>query len=169
MRCQRCNKPATYHITDLEKPGRYQEYHFCDEHALQHLTPSASASEGGVPDLVKGLVDGGKGSTVQSSPVDRLTCPQCQLTFLEFRNTGRMGCPHDYEVFRDEIVPLLENIHNATRHSGKVPRRAPKSSETRSLLNQRRGELKTAIASEDYEQAARLRDEIRLLEQELES
>ena len=61
----------------------------------------------------------------EPSPADKQVCPVCQITFLEFRNSGRLGCPYDYEVFRDELMPLLENIHGETRHSGKVPRAGP--------------------------------------------
>ena len=65
------------------------------------------------------------GGRREPSAADKQVCPVCQITFLEFRNSGRLGCPYDYEVFRDELMPLLENIHDETRHSGKVPKRAP--------------------------------------------
>ena len=76
-------------------------------------------------ELAKKLIVGGQGGTRESSAADRQVCPVCQTTFLEFRNSGRLGCPYDYEVFRDELMPLLENIHDETRHSGKVPKRCP--------------------------------------------
>ena len=64
------------------------------------------------------------------------------MSFQEFRNTGRLGCPYDYEVFRDELMPLLENIHEETRHSGKVPKRAPRNSQQQTTLIQLRNDLK---------------------------
>lgn len=166
MRCQKCSKPATYHITDLdpEKPGKYHEYHYCDEHALQHLAPPATGGDTlPVGQIAKDLIGGG---SREPSPADKQTCPVCQITFLEFRNTGRLGCPHDYEVFRDELMPLLENIHDDTRHSGKVPRRAPRTSQQQTTLIQLRNDLKRAVAAEDYEAAARVRDQIKTIEQE---
>ncbi|WP_152050423.1 UvrB/UvrC motif-containing protein [Tautonia marina] len=168
MKCQKCSKPATYHITDLdpEAPGTFAVFHFCDEHALQHLAPAASQPESlPVGQLAKDLVSG-SGSTLESSPADALSCPNCQISFAEFRSTGRLGCPYDYEVFRDELMPLLENIHGETRHSGKAPKRAPRTSRLQNTLIRLRNDLKRAIAAEDYEAAARLRDEIRSLEQE---
>jgi len=84
---------------------------------------------------------------------------------VEFRNTGRLGCPQDYRVFRDELVPLLENIHGETRHSGKSPRRAPLSQQIQSELMQLRNKLKNSVNKEDYEEAARIRDRIRKLEE----
>jgi protein arginine kinase activator len=63
-------------------------------------------------------------------------------------------------------MPLLENIHGETRHSGKVPRRAPRNTQQQTTLIQLRNELKRAVAAEDYEVAARLRDQIKGIEKE---
>ncbi|RUL85907.1 UvrB/UvrC motif-containing protein [Tautonia sociabilis] len=168
MKCQKCSKPATYHITDLdpEVPGKFAVFHFCDEHALQHLAPAASKPDSlPVGQLAKDLVSGSSASR-EPSPADSLSCPNCQISFAEFRSTGRLGCPYDYEAFRDELMPLLENIHGEVRHSGKAPKRAPRTSRQQNTLIRLRNDLKRAIAAEDYEAAAKLRDEIKSLEQE---
>lgn len=164
MKCQKCSKQATYHITDIER-GKPREYHFCDEHAREHLDPAREAAES-IGKLAEGLIKGGAAGAREPSPADKQTCPLCQITFLEFRNSGRLGCPHDYEVFRDELMPLLENIHDETRHSGKVPRRAPRGTQRQTTLIQLRNDLKRAVAAEDYEAAARIRDQIKAIEQE---
>jgi len=166
MKCQKCAKPATFHITDIER-GKPREYHFCDEHARQHLTPPEEAQESApMSELAKKLIVSGTGAEREPSPADRQSCPICQITFLEFRNTGRLGCPFDYEVFRDDLMPLLENIHEETRHSGKVPKRAPRNSQQQTTLIQLRNDLKRAVAAEDYETAARVRDKIKSIEHE---
>ena len=68
-------------------------------------------------------------------------CEVCGIKFVDFRNTGRLGCPHDYQEFREELTPLLENIHGETRHCGKTPRRLPQSKQTQSELIQLRKQL----------------------------
>ncbi len=159
MKCQKCPKPATYHITDIER-GKPQEFHFCEEHAKIHLAASehlADKSEMGM--IGKEVLESVK------AELDQQSCPICQLTFAEFRSTGRLGCPHDYEVFRDELMPLLENIHGETRHAGKVPRRSPMISKQQTSLIQLRNDLKRAVAAEDYEAAAKIRDGIKAIEQ----
>jgi protein arginine kinase activator len=174
MKCQKCAKPATFHITDIVEKGKHREFHFCDEHARQHLAPPDDTSEPPISELAKKLIIGGTGIgtgaspgvTREPSPADKQVCPICQITFLEFRNSGRLGCPYDYEVFRDELMPLLENIHGETRHSGKVPKRAPRNTQQQTTLIQLRNELKRAVAAEDYEAAARLRDKIKGIELE---
>jgi protein arginine kinase activator len=166
MKCQRCAKPATFHITDIEQ-GKPREYHLCDEHARQHLAPNEEIPEqSSISELAKKLIVGGQAAAHEVSAADKQACPVCQTTFLEFRNSGRLGCPYDYEVFRDELMPLLENIHEETRHSGKVPRRAPRNSQQQTTLIQLRNDLKRAIAAEDYETAAKVRDKIKAIEQE---
>lgn len=166
MKCQKCAKPATFHITDIER-GKPREYHFCEEHAHQHLRPPEEAAEQPpMSELAKKLITSGQGGTREPSAADKQVCPVCQISFLEFRNSGRLGCPYDYEVFRDELMPLLENIHDETRHSGKVPKRAPRNSQVQTTLIQLRNDLKRAIAAEDYETAARVRDKIKVIEHE---
>ena len=167
MKCMKCAKVATFHITDIER-GKPREYHFCDDHARQHLAPSADPSDKpAMSDMAKALIGSAADAGAEPTPVDQQTCPVCQMSFGEFRGTGRLGCPHDYEVFRDELMPLLENIHEATRHNGKSPRRAPRDPKQQTMLIQLRNDLKRAVAAEDYEMAARVRDKIKSLEHEL--
>ena len=173
MKCQKCAKPATFHITDIVEKGKHREFHFCDEHARLHLAPPDETAEPPISELAKKLIIGSgvtgsaaTGALREPSPADKQVCPICQITFLEFRNSGRLGCPYDYEVFRDELMPLLENIHGETRHSGKVPKRAPRNTQQQTTLIQLRNELKRAVAAEDYEVAARLRDKIKGIELE---
>lgn len=164
MKCQKCSKPATYHITDIER-GKAREHHFCDEHAREHIEPNRESSPSiGAGKLAENLLKGAA-TLREPTPSDKQSCPLCQITYLEFRNSGRLGCPHDYEVFRDELLPLLENIHDETRHAGKVPRRAPQGTQRQAELIQLRNELKRAVAAENYEAAARVRDRIKELEQ----
>lgn len=165
--CDRCPKPATFHITDIER-GKPKEFHFCDEHARQHLAPPTDGSQ--KPEmtaLAEKFSQTGLDVTRGEPSPEKQICPLCQMSFQEFRNTGRLGCPYDYEVFREELMPLLENIHEETRHAGKFPRRAPRDPVRQTELIQLRNELKRAIAAEDYEMAARVRDQIKGIEQEL--
>ena len=165
MKCQKCARPATVHITDIEK-GKPQEFHFCEDHAKAHLTPTEEGSSTAPPmgELAKKLISATPGAAEAGD--QRVACPNCSATFEDFRNNWRLGCPFDYEVFREEILPLLEKIHNDTRHAGKTPKRVPRSSEQQATMIQLRNDLKRAVASEDYETAARTRDRIRDLERE---
>ena len=106
---------------------------------------------------------GGEGNRV-AEPESAVECPVCGITFAKFRETGRLGCPNDYEVFRAELKPLLENIHGNLRHVGKVPKRLPVDTRRQTELIKLRQEIQQAVAIEDYERAAQLRDQIDSLE-----
>jgi protein arginine kinase activator len=91
-------------------------------------------------------------------------CSECGLSFQEFSRTGRLGCGHCYESFRASMQELLRRIHGNTTHEGRRPRRAPKPAEAPAqdaTLKQLKTDLDSAIADEDFERAAKLRDEIR--------
>ena len=108
---------------------------------------------------------GGSGEEPDEPAVLNRECDICGVKFVDFRNSGRLGCPHDYEVFRDELLPLLENIHGETKHCGKTPRRLPQNKQMQSELIQLRKQLLQAVNKEAYEEAAKLRDQIRRLEE----
>ena len=60
MKCQKCAKPATFHITDIVEKGKHREFHFCDEHARQHLAPPDETSEPPISELAKKLIVSGR-------------------------------------------------------------------------------------------------------------
>jgi protein arginine kinase activator len=155
---------ATLHITEIVK-GAAHELHLCEECAQKYLSNPNGAEgteEGGA--LIKAPAGLGE---AELEEMEKLVCPTCKLTFREFRNQGRLGCAHCYIAFRDELLPLLENIHNETHHCGKFPRRSPDDSQKRYQLIKLRNDLRLAVAEESYEEAARLRDQIQDLENQL--
>jgi len=80
---------------------------------------------------------------------------------MEFRAAGRLGCPHDYEVFRVGLEPLLHKIHRSLRHQGKTPQCHELQQAAQAEVIELRRRLQQAIESEAYEEAARLRDLLR--------
>jgi protein arginine kinase activator len=161
MKCQKCTKAATLHITEVLSDEQFEELHLCEECAQKYLYQPSSDD--------KPL--GAKGSSpnpaleIDDDALPNRECPNCGIKFVEFRNSGRLGCPHDYEEFREELTSLLENIHGETRHCGKTPRRQPQNKQTQSELVQLRKQLLKAVNQENYEEAARLRDHIKQLEE----
>jgi protein arginine kinase activator len=158
MKCQKCTKAATLHITEVISDDQFEELHLCEECANKYLyEPQQKGSKGGEAGLVE--------ESDETSSLNQKECPECGIKFVEFRNSGRLGCPHDYQEFREELVPLLENIHGEVRHCGKTPRRLPQNKQTQSELMQLRKQLQQAVKREAYEEAASIRDKIRKLEE----
>lgn len=99
------------------------------------------------------------------APGERV-CDACGFTQSDFKKTGRFGCAHCYEVFSEGLENLLEAMHKKTQHRGKVPTRHMASRARHERLGELRTRLEAAVASEDYEAAARLRDDISQIEAE---
>lgn len=94
-------------------------------------------------------------------------CSTCGLSILDIQKRGRLGCSTCYEVFRDELGPVLRRLHGSSLHTGKVPARGyPKVRVSRKIEELRR-RLEECVRTENYEQAATYRDELRILEHEL--
>jgi len=164
MKCSRCSKPATLHITEI-RHGTVQAVHLCESCAQEYLSNSSMTESPEPSDQLAAQLSQLDEEELQE--YEDLVCPNCGMTFREFRQQGRLGCPHDYVAFEDELMPLLENIHGETQHVGKVPKRAPHASKRQYELIRLRNQLKSAVDDEQYEEAARLRDEIQSLEAEM--
>lgn len=168
MKCQRCDKPATFHITELTG-GKPQELHLCEEHAREYLTQAGNDQESGgsmanvlAQQMAQQMAVGQ--TAEELAKLDQQTCPICGITFYEFRSKGRLGCPHDYICFEKQLEPLILNIHGESEHSGKTPQRCADGSRKRTELIRYRREMQEAIEAENYEKASELRDLIRRIE-----
>ena len=165
MKCKYCEKPATFHITELTEPSGPQVMHLCEEHARVHLQKEASAPAVSIAgQLAKHLH---MTQTKQElAELDQKECPICGISFFEFRNSGRLGCPYDYTHFEADLQPLLINIHDSVEHQGKHPRRAAASADSQAQMIQLRREMEEAVEREDYERASEIRDELKRIENE---
>ncbi|MGQ9505191.1 MAG: UvrB/UvrC motif-containing protein [Thermogutta sp.] len=168
MKCQKCDRPATYHITELTGPMPV-EVHLCEQHAQEYLGRGSESSvemtqvaEQMAQQLAKHMIVGQAAEEMKR--LDQQSCPYCGITFYKFRNQGRLGCPRDYQVFREQLETLLANIHGDTHHKGKASLHGAKASQTRTELIRLRQEMRQAIENEEYERASQLRDEIRRIE-----
>jgi protein arginine kinase activator len=106
-------------------------------------------------------------AAIAAEPVP--VCPDCGITLSEFKARGRFGCPRDYEVFAEHLDPLFERIHDAqpARHQGRLPQQPAGNGDLvqhRRMVADLRSRLDAAVADENYELAARIRDEINEVE-----
>jgi protein arginine kinase activator len=156
VKCQACGvNPATVHLTDLVK-NQKKETHLCQ--ACAEAQQLVDKQELNLPAILQTLLGQHIGP---QNELAKLACPACGIKFMEFRAQGRLGCPHDYAVFRTGLEPLLRRIHRAGRHVGKVPRHGPPAAERQAELVRLRRRLQAAVDAEAYEEAARVRDLLR--------
>lgn len=190
MKCdtKECEKEATVHLTEIVN-GNITKLHLCEEHAKQKGVEMEQHF--GIADLLQGLAEY---STPQVEAESRKTkCTNCGMGYDDFKKIGRLGCGECYRTFKDSLGPLLKRIHGSNQHIGKAaagfarektdraekaekaekserepaskaPAKSKVSSKASNDLESLKEKLRNAIMNESYEEAAKLRDQIRILE-----
>jgi protein arginine kinase activator len=164
MICGKCSKNhATVHVTEVVN-GVKKESHLCEE--------CARAAGGkftfSITDILANLIEPAKTpGTKASAEAGAPRCPECGISYAEFKAKARLGCANDYEVFKSGLVPLLEKVHGAIQHAGKTPHTVEAVVRKETELARLKRELEGVIKAEDFEKAAQIRDKIRLLETDL--
>ena len=163
MLCELCKQTqATVHLTEIIN-DQMTELHLCETCANQK--GAQVESHFGLSDLLSGLADFGK--TQEPEEVATKACPSCGMTYDDFRKVGRLGCADCYPTFKRSLGSLLKRIHGSPIHVGKAPVRLIKPSKVgKTELLELKRKLERAIEDEAFEEAARLRDQIRRLEQD---
>lgn len=164
MLCDVCNtNEAKVFLTQIVE-GKMKKVNICE--ACSKAKGVSDPTGFALADLLHGL---GASKEIGKSASGGLSCPSCGFSQSDFKKTGRLGCSACYDTFAEGLQSLLKAMHKGTTHVGKVPARAWRELEVASRLKDLRGELDAAVQDENYEEAARLRDEIRRIEQEAKS
>ena len=152
MLCESCHdKEATVHLTQVVD-GSVEKIHLCEECASKSgfdLHGPVSISD----------IRVGRGGALDQPGAER-SCPRCHLRRADFKKTGRLGCPVCYETFTAELMPLVKAMHRSEQHMGKVPSREDVRVRMSAEIASLQKELDDAVAAENYEEAAKLRDRI---------
>src|SRR3989338_4799696 len=171
MVCDECGKnKATVHLTEIINE-QITKLNLCESCAKEK--GSDVEQHFGIGDLLAALSD--VEPPVQSPGgglAPKQKCPQCGLTYEDFKKIGRLGCSECYLAFRGSLVPLLKRIHGSTQHLGKSPRpelvkEQKVSSKLHEELDAAKRDLQKAVQKEEFEEAAAMRDKIKFLEKKL--
>jgi len=172
MTCDICGKKkATVHLTEIVDE-QMTEMHLCEECARQKS--SQMEQQFGLADLLAGLTDSGK-TAAKEGEKTILKCARCSLPYEDFRKFGRLGCAECYTSFKEHLSGLLRKIHGSNKYLGKSPATGAQQLDApiegtltivpEENLEDLKQQLKAAIAAEDFEKAATVRDKIRNFEQ----
>jgi len=164
MKCDICRqRDATVHLTEIIN-NKMTKLHLC-EHCAKDKSQEME-EHFGLADLLSGLADLApiveKEEKVAAGPT--IKCTNCGFSFQNFRKMGRLGCPKCYDTFKNQLSPLLRKIHGSDTHVGKMPSKKEVARDKGVLVDDLRHGLERAIKQEEFEEAARLRDQIRNLE-----
>jgi protein arginine kinase activator len=161
MVCNVCGQSeATIHLTEILN-NQMMEIHLCEPCAEQKGTDFKAHFD--FNKLLTSLTD--FGSDLKSERVTKLSCKNCGMTYEEFGRTGRLGCAECYQAFGKLLTPLLKRVQRDARHVGKMPTSAPGEVKRTLELRELQDRLRKSVQSEKFEEAARVRDQIRELEE----
>ena len=127
---------------------------------VKHLLSAImSAITGGVEEAAAAIAEeGGEAASI--------VCERCGTSLSKFTKSGKLGCPSYYQAFREQLTPMLQQIHGRVQHAGRKPLDTEEAQRSRSLHESLQRQMEAAVAAEDFETAAKLRDQLRALTDE---
>jgi protein arginine kinase activator len=182
MLCDHCGeRPAAIHLTQIEN-NNVVTMHLCEQCAAEKgVETGASVAKFPLGDFLASLGKPGAAETAEGGGPAQ--CPACGGTLQDFRQTGRLGCAQCYTTFEPHLRDLLRRLHGSVQHVGKryaapavAPPPAPEPGEPAGgrkgaappppgpAVIELREQLRQAIAAENFELAAELRDRLKVLE-----
>ncbi|WP_186576192.1 UvrB/UvrC motif-containing protein [Aquibacillus kalidii] len=173
MECQECHeRPATLHFTKVVN-GSKTEVHVCGQCAKEKGYVSYDEEAYSLHDLLSGLFNFDSTSltgqkNTPSHTTKQLKCEKCGMTYQEFTQVGKFGCSECYHTFSDKLDPIFRRVHSGnTTHDGKIPKRIGTNIHQKHLVKELKNKLQQLITEENFEEAAKVRDEIRSVEKDL--
>lgn len=167
MLCEECKeKPASVHLIQVFN-GQKIESHLCEDCATQKSGLILDANKFSIPNLLGGMF----GSIYNMQEMPSLgrpsKCPNCGMSFMDIRQTGKLGCSQCYQVYEQELEASLRRIHGNTQHMGKIPLRGGEKVLIRKQIGKLKNQLQEAVKAEEYEKAAQIRDTLKDMERKL--
>ncbi len=172
MECQECNQnPATVHFAQVIN-GDKTEIHVCQQCAKEKGYVSTEEDAYSLHHLLSGLFNPNSNAMQKQSEREseekQIQCKKCGMTYQQFARVGKFGCASCYQTFAEHLNPLFRKVHSGnTVHEGKVPKRVGTDIYQRKKIRDLKLKLQQAIADEAFENAAKVRDEIKALEKNL--
>ncbi|MFC5713761.1 UvrB/UvrC motif-containing protein [Thalassorhabdus alkalitolerans] len=171
MLCQECQeRTASLHFTNIIN-GKKTEVHLCDQCAKEK-GESMYVPNYSIQDLLSGLLNfeppKSSSSSTQTRRPRQLVCNKCGMNYETFAKKGRFGCSYCYQAFDKKLDPIFKRVHSGNHlHSGKVPKRIGGRLKLSRQIDDLREKMRQYIASEEFEEAAEIRDKIRELEKSI--
>jgi len=165
MLCEKCKvNPAAVHVTQNINGAKTEAFLCAACAAAQN--PLAISFDNMFASFLESLFENSVSETVPEKaplPNDGKECPNCGLSLAELKEYGKLGCSDCYETFRGELNHIIKNLNGSNRHEGKFPKRAGALYAHKREIEHLKADLKRAVENEEFEAAAKLRDEIRKL------
>lgn len=171
MICEHCKqRHAEVTITQVQK-GQKVERHYCEVCAAQFHPFQIELQEepASLQQLISNWLNfapSAKKENTMATEQKAAACPTCGFTYSQFLKKGKFGCENCYETFSEQLPQLLERIQAGTKHVGFVEEASSKKKIEQKII-QLREQMQAAISEERFEDAAKVRDEVRLLQHKI--
>ncbi|MEG1003810.1 excinuclease [Clostridium sp.] len=166
MLCERCNNnKASIHLIKVikgEKTGMWLCEDCAKEFGESQLTELLGKEKFSLSEMLNNIFD----MTTNELMKDNI-CKACGTTYTEFKEKGLLGCSKCYKYFTADLNSKIKEFQGEYKHKGKIPKRAGELISKNKNLQKLKEDLRKAIVIENYEEAAVIRDEIKILEEDL--
>ena len=164
--CEECGVNAACYTISVMMAGQVKQRHLCPEYMAKM---NMSIATGNIRQLLSAIMTAITGTQAPAAggagaeAVEDIVCPRCDTALSQFTKSGRLGCPGCYEAFRAQLMPMLQQIHGRVQHAGRKPLDTEEAQRSRSMHETLQRQMEEAVAAEDFEKAAQLRDQLRAL------
>ncbi|RNF38667.1 UvrB/UvrC motif-containing protein [Planococcus salinus] len=170
MICDKCGERPAAVIVKKNQNGQVFERHLCHVCAAENHSLNIAFEQDplAIHQLLSNWFPNHQASV---SPVkkEETVCDTCGFSFNKFLNLGKFGCANCYDTFSPQLDEVFKRLHNGnTEHRGKIPASYGSTLKIRKEIEELRKQMQTAIEEERFEEAARLRDEVKELNTQLE-
>ncbi len=160
MICEECKLNEASYTVSVMVGDEVVTRHLCGDCMAKMNMDVAS---GNIKSLLSSILSAITGNDTPEAKREEVVCPRCHTTLSQFTRTGRLGCPACYEAFHEQLQPMLLQIHGRVQHAGRQPLCSEDAQRTRSRQEELTRRMAQAVAIEDFETAAQLRDQLRAL------
>lgn len=170
MICDQCGERSASVIVKQQQQGQITELHLCHICAAENHSINIAFEQD--PLAIHQLLSNWfPNSQASVNPVrkEAVTCPSCGFGFPKFLQLGKFGCASCYDAFSSQLDEIFKRFHNGnTEHTGKIPASYGTTLKIKKEIEELRKQMQVSVSEEDFEEAARLRDEVKVLSSKLE-
>ncbi|MDO5718697.1 MAG: UvrB/UvrC motif-containing protein [Tissierellia bacterium] len=171
MKCEKCGKPATIEII-ITIGEKNEHLNLCFECYSEIVNSNAEKITDGefkfFDDVLSDLLSSVIVEEDNLTDYNDTVCPRCGYGIGDIVNSGKFGCDSCFSTFYDKVLQILQSTQGSQNHMGNHPQRYDEVEKILSEIQENKNELEDSVLKEDYEKAAKIRDEIQRLNKKLE-
>ncbi|MBQ3157512.1 MAG: UvrB/UvrC motif-containing protein [Clostridia bacterium] len=166
--CEECGVNEACYTISVMMNGQVTQRRLCADCMAKMNMNLAAGNVKHLLSAIMSAITGGVEAAAAAAvaPEDDVVCERCGTTLSQFTKSGKLGCPTCYTAFREQLTPMLQQIHGRTQHAGRKPLDTEAAQRRRAAWERLSRQLEQAVAVEDFESAAQLRDQLRRLQTE---